>query len=154
MACSGSSWGSWTLVPSWSLKWWPSSCRLQPKPPTQCSVGGSRNKVCTNGRIKNNFTPFILTYLSGCLFRETLSPVGPGWCPDWYEWQLPNWFPWQVWWHDSSEAQLVPHPGWGGDRGLLVSGHRTYLQLWGHWQWVWNIALHKLMHLEKRARQL
>lgn len=73
MACSGSSWGSWTLVPSWSPKWWPSSCRLQPKPPTQCSVGGSRSKVCMNGDIKNNtwHSSFWRTYLPVSLGKHS-----------------------------------------------------------------------------------
>lgn len=89
--------------------------------------------------------------LSLHLCRETLRPVGSGWCLDWYERQLQNRFPWQVWWDDSSEAQLVSHSGRGGDCGLFVSGYGTYLQLWGHWQWVRPIILHKQMHLEKRA---
>lgn len=94
---------------------------------------------------------FSYFFMSLHLCRETLSPVGFGWCLDWYERQLQNRFPWQVWWHDTSEAQLVPHSGWGGDCGLFVSGYGTYLQLWGHWQWVKHITLHKLTHLEKRA---
>lgn len=45
MACSGSSYASWTLGRSSSLRWSPSSCRPQRRHHTPCSAGGSLSRV-------------------------------------------------------------------------------------------------------------